>query len=174
MPRVTINEGAISRLLDEIQARFDQRPIIVPMQADPSAVLPSVTHVNIHGSNSGPIVSGNQTSASVGISMAVSAAAGSQGEVRTAEIVADVLRLLPSLDVPGDDRAAAEEAGQEILTGLASPKSDDSTIRKAWVRLRGALAPAAFKVLTSTADAGADEAGKLTRSALEALMHHTL
>lgn len=173
MNKVTVNHGEIARLMGAIQDSVNQHQITIPMQADPAAAVPTVTHVTINGSNSGPIVTGNHSSASVGMSTAGTATAADPGRALTAEIVAEVLRVLPGLDLSDPDRELADGAGREILAEVETPKPDDSKIRNLGVRLKGLLAPLGLKMLTSAANAGADEAGKATHAALEALIHHT-
>ncbi len=145
--RVVIYKDAIEKMVRDIQREYDKHPVIVPIRCeDPDLPISGpVSHVY-----NGPVFQGSVD----GAQLAWNNGIVSQSQTRDiapgfeaiAEAVSGVLKGLSDAGI-GDEAAAAEEVGLELLAEVTQAEPDRSKITRALRALQGVLAPIATGLL---------------------------
>lgn len=163
------NKRNLDRFQRELQQELDQRPVTVPVQADPSAILPPATTVNNYH---GPIVTvtGDGAQITWDNDGAVTQAQGDVQQVapgyeKLAELITD---LLASVDALGLEPADAEEvrsSAGSVLGEVVREEPDRGAVRRGVTMLKGLLAP----IATGAAAGVSGESAEAARQVIDAL-----
>lgn len=169
----------VGRVGGEIAVRLAE--MIEAQEADASGGIPEVGATGAFSATintynylgDGPVINGNNAQVAYrnqSVTQTQTPEPSSKTTV-VAESVATVLKLLPYSGLSADDQEDVQAAGSELLAEIDRPEQDQKKIKRAFMTLKGYLAPLALNVATGAANGAASGAEHAALTAIESMLN---
>lgn len=168
-----INKQAIAQMTRELEREFNKNGgIRINVEADASGVPNGLGTYNNY---SGPVLISHGDHAQIAFgNRDVNQSQNNTAEVTPgfedlAAVLATLLQQLSDVALDDDDKATAQEVGEQLLTEVTQPEPDRGVLRRGITALKGVLAPIAAGLSAGVGQAVNDETQEWAHKGLELL-----